>query len=296
MSLLGELSYALIQPSARAIGTIFADVTVEENHRDEVIITQHPVEGGGVITDHAYKRPSELEIRCGFSNSSAGSVGYVQQQYQALLALQLARQPFDVYTGKRAYRNMLIRGLSVVTDPHSENILMASVALQEIVIVSTQTTSGSPANTATPNPDPSQQASPATTGSVTNGGSIETQGVGTQAFAGAYNAGTSSAVGPGGYNLDGSLATPQQGSGLTPPGLGAGLNSTPIDPGSAGGVLNPTPAITGGVPQLPVGIAPVSLDGISAPAPVTLTPFSPAPIGGLQGAGPDQYNMFGGGP
>lgn len=196
MSLLGEVSYALIQPSARAIGQIYADVTVEENHRDEVIITQHPIEGGGVITDHAYKRPAELEIRCGFSNSSAGYVGYVQQQYRALLALQLARQPFSVYTGKRRYQNMLIRGLSVVTDPHSENILMASVSLQEIITVKTQTTSAQGSdNTAAPASSQSDQANPSATADITNRGDQSGIGQGSQSFAGAFN--------PGSYNTDG---------------------------------------------------------------------------------------------
>lgn len=264
----GGIADILIRTSPRAIGQIYADVTVEENHRDEVIITQHPVENGGIITDHAFKRPSELEIRCGFSDSTAGYDGYVQEQYRALLALQLARQPFDVYTGKRAYRNMLIRGLSVVTDPHSEFVLMASVALQEVTLVSTQTTGGgSSADTAAPNADPSQQADPASTGAVTNGGSVETQGVGTQAFAGAYNAGTASPVGPGAYNIDGTPAT----------GQGFGLNTPGAD-------------LTPQTPQL---------SGISPPTSITLPEISvtaPESVGGLQGAGPDQYNMFGGGP
>lgn len=267
MSLLGEVAYALLQPSARAIGTILADVTVEENHRDEVIITQHPVEGGGVITDHAYKRPAELEIRCGFSNSSEGRVGYVQEQYRALLALQLARKPFSVYTGKRRYQNMLIRGLSVVTDPHSENILMASVSLQEIVIVKTQTTggqssgqsSGQGTSTAAPGGS-SDQASPATTGSVTNSGNQQTTGVGSQAFAGSFNPGTT--------DVDGGT----------------------VGNGSFGlGGINPQAATPTSIPPM---------DGISQPTAITLPEISvgPTPVGGLQAAGPDQYNMFGGGP
>ena len=258
MALFGELTYALIQPSTRAIGTVFADVTVEENHRDEVIVTQHPIEGGGVITDHAYKRPAELEIRCGFSNSTAGYVGYVQQQYRALLALQLARQPFSVYTGKRRYQNMLIRGLSVVTDPHSENILMASVALQEVIRVSTQSTGGSASSNASPGANGSQ-ADPASTGSTGNAGNVEAQGVGSQAFAGRFE--------PGNYNPDGgTVGSP-----------GFGLNTPGAD-------LTPTP--------------PPTFDGVSPPQ-ITMPDFTIPPIegvGGLQGAGPDQYNMFGGGP
>lgn len=194
MSLLGELSYALIQSSARAIGQIYADVTVEENHRDESVITQHPVEGGATIGDHAFDLPPTVEIRGGFSNSTAGYVGYVQEQYQALLALKASKRPFDIYTGKRAYQDMLIRGISVVTDPRTEFVLMFTVVCQHITIVSTQTTGGGGTDAA-PASDPSNQADPASTGSVTNSGNVEAQGVGSQAFAGAFNPGSTASAG-----------------------------------------------------------------------------------------------------
>lgn len=251
MSLLGELSYALIQPSARAIGQIYADVTIEENHRDEVIITQHPVEGGGVITDHAFKRPAELEIRCGFSNSSAGYVGYVQEQYRALLSLQLTRQPFTVYTGKRRYRNMIIRGISVVTDPHSENTLMATVALQEVIIVSTQTTSagagqggGAPGGNA-------DQANPASTGSITNGGNVSTADVGPQAFSGAFSPGSTAASGD--LGLGGAVGEGL--SGLSAPTYSVDVGEMTVQDGTTGEVLS----------QGPVPAAPLNVFGAGNP-------------------------------
>lgn len=249
MSLLGEISYALIQPSARAIGQIYADVTIEENHRDEVIITQHPVEGGGVITDHAFKRPAELEIRCGFSNSSAGYVGYVQEQYRALLALQNARQPFTVYTGKRRYRNMIIRGLSVGTDGHSENTLMATVALQEVIIVSTQTTGagqggGAPGGNA-------DQANPASTGSITNGGNVSTVDVGSQAFSGAFSPGSTAA--PGDLGLGGAVGEGL--SGLSAPTYSVDVGEMTVQDGTTGEVLS----------QGPIPAAPLNVFGAGNP-------------------------------
>lgn len=81
MSLIDDL-YALISSPVRVIGTIIPDVVVEEHHRDQLVITDHPVERGAAISDHAFKLPVEVEIRCGFSNSSAGIEGYVQAVYQ----------------------------------------------------------------------------------------------------------------------------------------------------------------------------------------------------------------------
>lgn len=55
--------------SSRSIGPIVANVTIEERHVDELDITDHPVERGATISDHAFKRPSEVVIRCAWSNS-----------------------------------------------------------------------------------------------------------------------------------------------------------------------------------------------------------------------------------
>jgi hypothetical protein len=64
----------------RRIGTVIADVTIEESGRDELEITRHPVERGAVITDHAFKHPPELIIRCGWSDSGFGP-GYSRAVY-----------------------------------------------------------------------------------------------------------------------------------------------------------------------------------------------------------------------
>ena len=52
----GAPPYALISPTVpfRNIGGIFPDVTTEEIHRDELQITQHPVETGAPVTDHCF--------------------------------------------------------------------------------------------------------------------------------------------------------------------------------------------------------------------------------------------------
>ncbi|EFA3718335.1 hypothetical protein C6S90_004881, partial [Escherichia coli] len=55
-----------------------------------------------------------------------------------LLNLQRDRIPFDVTTGKRIYNNMLIKTLEVTTDKSSENVLLATITLREVIITSTQ--------------------------------------------------------------------------------------------------------------------------------------------------------------
>lgn len=162
--------------TARLIGPMLPDVTVEEAHRDSLIITDHPVEQGSVISDHAFKRPAELVIRAGWSNSSpqAGGIlgllnplgggwsGYAQEIYQELLSLQAAREPMDVITGKRLYSNMLIQDLTTVTDEKTENVLLITIRLREVILVQTMSTTL---------PPKSDQAQPQNTASVESAGS-----------------------------------------------------------------------------------------------------------------------------
>ncbi len=175
----GAPPYALISPTVpfRNIGGIFPDVTTEEIHRDELQITQHPVETGAPVTDHAFMQPWTVEIHCGWSNSSAQSEGYVQTVYDSLQALQQARQPFDVTTGKRQYTSMLVRSLLVRTDETSEFTLMVVALCQQIII--TDTNAASPA---TPNTNGQQQVATAAPG-----GSVNVQGGATQPPPGAIS-------------------------------------------------------------------------------------------------------------
>lgn len=140
----------------RNIGGIIPDVVIEEQHSDTLTITDHPVEQGAPITDHAFKNPAELTMRVGWSTSSLalggvlrgiragtllqGKLSTVRDVYDALLKLQASRQPFDVSTGKRLYKSMLIKSLSVATDGASENALMCTVGLRQVVIVQTRAT------------------------------------------------------------------------------------------------------------------------------------------------------------
>jgi hypothetical protein len=139
---------------SRNIGGFVADVTIREEHEDELVVTENPVEQGAAITDHSFKQPARLTIDIGYSNSSAQSGGdpnYVNDMYAQFLQLQASRQPFDVITGKRQYSNMLITMLHTVTDEKTENALLLTVKMKEIILVNTQTVSVPPSgNMASP--------------------------------------------------------------------------------------------------------------------------------------------------
>jgi hypothetical protein len=158
-----------IIPQQRSIGGIVAQVTVRESMRDDLTITESPVENGANISDHAYKRPSEIEIEVGWD----GTAGQPKDVYDLLLQLQARREPFTVYTDRRQYDNMLMVGIATVTDQRSAYSFMAIVRCRQINLVSTQSTVVSPQQ--------GSQAMPEATASSTSNG---TQSLKASGFAG----------------------------------------------------------------------------------------------------------------
>lgn len=152
----------LVKPK-RSIGPFVAQVTISEVHTDELEITDHPVEMGAAVTDHAYMKPSELVVECAWSDSPqniglisglAGAVtgtingissilsgaapNQMRDTYLQLLILQKSRTPFDVFTGKRVYQDMVFKSLVVHTDKTKENVLSVTAHLRQVIIVQTQ--------------------------------------------------------------------------------------------------------------------------------------------------------------
>ena len=176
----------------RDIGGIIPDVILEEQTQDTLVVTDHPVEYGATISDHAFKAPTELMMRVGYTpgsillNSAIASVRGVlgmdttgmsgaggispekligieslPDMYKVFLELQAQREPFDVLTPKRAYKNMLITSLSLTTDNATENALILDVGMREVIITKTALIDGKPQSE---QKMPEKTESPANTG------------------------------------------------------------------------------------------------------------------------------------
>jgi hypothetical protein len=182
-------------------GSLFVpDATIEEVHSDDLEITDHPVEQGTVISDHAFKRPSELIITAGWSDSpnnsglanqivgaaanaspalqailgvtrtiggivdmfaTRGSVSPSQAAYDQLQDMQNNRILFTIFTGKRVYRNMLVKSLATTTDAKTENSLVIRIGCRQLLMAQTQTVTV---------PDSSVMANPQQNGATVNSG------------------------------------------------------------------------------------------------------------------------------
>lgn len=163
MSLLSQVvGGAISLRPRRGLGSLFPDVVVEESHEDSLEITEHPVEQGAAVNDHAFKKPEIVTLRGGVSGaSSIGGEAPGVEFYNQLLELQRTREPFDIVTGKRQYKNMLLETLSVVTDANSENCLLFTATCREVIIVATQVASVPPRD---------RHAAPGTTGATQQAG------------------------------------------------------------------------------------------------------------------------------
>jgi hypothetical protein len=190
--IIGDLlsNSALSSYIPRSIGSILPHVVVEESHRDELTMTQHPVEVGCPPTDHAFMQPFTVEIRGGFSNSTAQSEGYVQAAYQTLLAMQSSMIPLDISTGKRQYTSMLIKSIAVRTDEESENVLNFVAFAQQLVTTSTSSTSASATTGLTNNQIPAATANTDGTFTTTGGAAPVNSSDATPLTVGSYTFGT----------------------------------------------------------------------------------------------------------
>lgn len=141
--------------SRRRIGIIVPTVVVSEAHSDTLQITQHPVENGAPISDHAYMLPASVTMELGFAGGGSLLDGVdttkifdidtglslgesPQVVYQKLQDQQQSRTPLDVITGKRQYKNMLIKSMDVTTNASTENVLSCKLVLQQVIITETQ--------------------------------------------------------------------------------------------------------------------------------------------------------------
>lgn len=166
MTWLSELINPVAFRPVRMIGDFTATVTIEETATDDLEITQHPVQDGAAITDHAYVKPVSLSIKAQWSPAYIGVP--IDELYRKMRQLQASRIPIDVVTGKRIYRNMLVKSLSETTDRDTSNILNLSIQLQEVFITRLQVVTVPPR---------ARQREPGRTGSTEQAGKKQTQSI-----------------------------------------------------------------------------------------------------------------------
>ncbi len=125
------------------IGGYFFDAIIREEHTSTIRKTEHPVQTGANITDHAYNLPAQLVMEIGMSDVmdslvpgqySDGPTKSISA-YQTLLKLQHARLPLEVLTRLNYYQNMLIEEINAPDDYKTQFGLRCIIRFGEIFVV-----------------------------------------------------------------------------------------------------------------------------------------------------------------
>jgi hypothetical protein len=125
------------------IGGFFFDAVLREDHTETVKITEHPVQTGANISDHAYNLPAKLTMEIGMSDAMDSMVagqftGWYTKSvsaYQMLKQLKEARLPLKVLTRLNFYENMVIEEINTNDDFKTLNGLRCTVTMKEIFVV-----------------------------------------------------------------------------------------------------------------------------------------------------------------
>lgn len=131
------------------------DAMVTENHKGDVAITDHPVEDGVDISDHARPLPESVSVRVIVSddpiiaNRSENAQPSVpggdpdtrsNDAYDFVKRFKDGVSPVGLATTLRDYSNMLISSMSVVKDAATGRVLDLNLTLREIQKANTRTT------------------------------------------------------------------------------------------------------------------------------------------------------------
>ena len=136
------------------VGVVQFDCSVSETHKDEALITEHPVEEGSTMSDHIVKLPESVTLVGMVSNTpivylasltakspvttdTTKPSDRVQAAYEKLLELQSKGLVVTVVTTLRTYKNMGLKVLSAVRDAENGNVLNCTIELKQVPVVTT---------------------------------------------------------------------------------------------------------------------------------------------------------------
>lgn len=148
------------------IDSLELDVTISESHTGEVEITEHPVEEGFSVADHARPKQNNLTLTGLVSNTPIsadqkkrtvevsgiklettalkdqiqGVAGYAENAETVLRNLKDTGKVITVYTHIRTYQNMILASLSIPRDGRTGDALQFTATFRQIRIVKNKTT------------------------------------------------------------------------------------------------------------------------------------------------------------
>lgn len=124
------------------------DAVLRAEHEQEIKKTQHPVQTGANIADHAFIMPAQLVLEIGMSDSMdsyqsgmwSGNASKSVSAFQELKKLAAARVPLTITTRLQTYTNMLIESIHAPDTNQTRYGLRATVTFGELYVAQVVTT------------------------------------------------------------------------------------------------------------------------------------------------------------
>ncbi len=129
-----------------SIGGYIFDAYLRISHDRRITVTQHPVETGAAITDHAYVEPVTFELDIGMTDTTLGRILYQFgaqgsyktrsiRAYDVLVDMQESRVPYELICRYGSF-NVVVEDINPTDDYTTRFGLRASVKLREIITTS----------------------------------------------------------------------------------------------------------------------------------------------------------------
>ena len=117
-------------------GKFYFDAVFSTEHSSNVTVTEHPVQVGAPISDHAYQEPHEVTMEIGMSDAMVG-VGndHSVNAYNTLRQIMAKREPIKLVTRLWTYQNMVLTSISAPDDQTTMYGLRATVMFKSVNIV-----------------------------------------------------------------------------------------------------------------------------------------------------------------
>jgi len=123
-------------------GTVAFDAVFHLDHHAEAVLTEHPVQSGAPVSDHAFVKPSALTIEVGMTDAiEGGSAGRSASAFQMFMDLLELKEPLRIVTRLKTYDNMVVTSVSAPDDKATMNGLRAMIAFREVIMVDAATVS-----------------------------------------------------------------------------------------------------------------------------------------------------------
>ena len=128
------------------------DAVITAAHEQDLRTTEHPVQTGASISDHAYVVPAKLILEIGMSdamdayfnpNTWTGSRSKSVSAFQTLIAVKNARIPVSITTRLFSYTNMLLRHIAANENAKTVAGLRARLEFFQLFMATTLQTQNS---------------------------------------------------------------------------------------------------------------------------------------------------------